>query len=311
MAAISNVSLQKILLKVCSDKRLKSLQTWCAGTGLLLLLTGQMLEVFDITTTAPPQWGYKVQQHHRLYRPVTVTLLFPIRPELKGPWQGEINWLDIDMNISQWWDWPHDMSCSNRSEWGQSTLSVEISQWGWALTSPQSSSERCGPVRDGRRQEWWKIQFSINSWIYPCNKKKIWFSCLNKRDPHLKNLFSNFTARSCWQLENLLLSIPKWSPKLSFGWCPGANMNIHVGNVTCYFLILKYYSLLPSYLSDLVTSAPQGPAMCQLTLSAHYLPNIADLHQSIVTDVNLLYVMCYTEITSVFNVWVMFNIIKY
>ena len=101
-------------------------------------------------------------------------------------------------------------------------------------------------------------------------KKNIWFSCLNKRDPHLKNLFLNFTALSCWQLENLLLSIPKWSPKLSFGWCPGANMNIHVGNVTCYFLILKYYSLLPSYLSDLVTSAPQGPAMCQLTLSAQH-----------------------------------------
>ena len=122
-----------------------------ADRDVLLLLTGQMLEVFDITTTAPPQWGYKVQQHHRLYRPVTVTLLFPIRPELKGPWQGEINWLDVDMNISQLRDWPHDMSCSNRSEWGQSTLSVEISQWGWALTSPQSSSEGCGPVRDGPR----------------------------------------------------------------------------------------------------------------------------------------------------------------
>ena len=82
MAAISNVSLQKILLKVCSDKQKVKV---IADRDVLLLLTGQMLEVFDITTTAPPQWGYKVQQHHRLYRPVTVTLLFPIRPELKGP----------------------------------------------------------------------------------------------------------------------------------------------------------------------------------------------------------------------------------
>ena len=33
MAAISNVSLQKILLKVCSDKRLKSLQTVMCRDG--------------------------------------------------------------------------------------------------------------------------------------------------------------------------------------------------------------------------------------------------------------------------------------